>query len=443
MGAAETSPSENYEDAHLRSAEMDLKMILQTEGDKKDPKIDRIKKIDEEMGKLEKTGAEKAELQSEKATLERELAEIDQKADTKKEDVKVNLAERREKFDDPIQEQTKLTTEKAALQTKLTAVQSKIATIPEAEKNSDAHLALLKEQESLTKQIESNAKDFARVTKHIEQKKLKEKYDAYQAMEAKAADAKLAMDLNDFNDKQAAKPKEKTGSEEEAEKQNGKPAEKEAAAKNGDKTVVGPSEKGSWADKMGLVAAGLGKQLANDPPNPDHMIEKFVYQVKVGGLQLAMYFGAGTDWIGELDGDQRLMLEKTAGMKVTEEETPNPDSATDSEAPVTLKKYTVKWEKPDEAFRAPEGGLFLVMKDVYGGDWVNSPLAQNGFEKTNFAEFQDQVSKMEDGAIKTKNQDLIARMNAQNAKGEDNVLKFVEKGWRELQQEPAIVASAK
>src|SRR3989338_6254078 len=127
MGAGETPAAENYEDAHLRSANMDLKMILQTEGEKMEPKEDRIKEIDQEMGKEGKTEAEKAELKSERATLERELAEIDQKADAKKEDVKVNLKERREKFDDPIQEQTKLAQEGAALKGKLAEVQTKIA----------------------------------------------------------------------------------------------------------------------------------------------------------------------------------------------------------------------------------------------------------------------------------------------------------------------------
>ena len=443
MGAGETPAAENYEDAHLRSANMDLKMILQTEGEKMEPKEDRIKEIDQEMGKEGKTEAEKAELKSERATLERELAEIDQKADAKKEDVKVNLKERREKFDDPIQEQTKLAQEGAALKGKLAEVQTKIAGLKAEDKGKEPELALLKEQESLTKEIAENEKDLARVTKHIEQKKLTEKNTAYHAMEAKAADAKLAMDLNDFNDRQAGKPKENTEGEKEAEKEKDKPAKEEAVPAEGDKTVKGPSEKGSWADKMGFIAGNLAKQLAKDPPNPDHMVEKFMYKVKVGGLQLAMVFGAGTDWIGELDENQKMMLEKTAGMKVTEEETPNPDYAIDQGAPETLKKYTVKWEKPDEAFRAPEGGLFIVMKDVYGEEWANSPLAQNGFEETTFAAFKDQVSKMDDGAIKTKSQDLIARMEGQSVKAEDNdnVLKFVDDKWRTLQNEPEAAAA--
>ena len=439
MGAGETPAAENYEDAHLRSANMDLKMILQTEGEKMEPKEDRIKEIDQEMGKEGKTEAEKAELKSERATLERELAEINTKFDSKKEKVKVDLTQRRKKFYDPIEEQTKLTEEVSALQSKLTDVQASIAELKDGDKGKEPELVLLEEQESLTKEIAENEKDLARVTKKIEQKKLREKNDAYKAMEEKAADAKLAVDLNDFNEQSV----KKETTEESAVEAVASATETDAAAAEGDKTTKGPSEKGSWADKMGFIAGNLAKQLAKDPPNPDHMVEKFMYKVKVGGLQLAMVFGAGTDWIGELDENQKMMLEKTAGMKVTEEETPNPDYAIDQGAPETLKKYTVKWEKPDEAFRAPEGGLFIVMKDVYGADWVDSPLAQNGFEKTTFAAFKDQVSKMDDGAIKTKSQDLIARMEGQSVKAEDNdnVLKFVDDKWRTLQNESETVAA--
>ncbi len=402
-----------------------------------------VKMIDNSLGRIEgkiKTEEEKTSpdhtklgrLRESQAKLEKKRVEImarpDERADKKEERLESKVSKHAEDLGGSVKRMEELGKEKVALEGEIAAIKATTLTPETTLELSQKETALGKVEAELAK-LEKGGSLETQKDRHERSLAMSKKIKEVEEAEHKKEVAIVEKELDDFLEGKTDEASEKT------DKDEADPAKTDEGAgerKNG----AGEQEKGSWSDRMAFIAGGLAKGLANDPPNPDNPIEKLVYKAKGMGLQLAMAFGGGTEWARTLEQPEKDILLKTLGMKVEENpagelvDVEGEDGTTTKEKPLVIK-----WEKPDEKFRAPEAGMAIVLKDIYGTNWLDTAL-QTMDPKTTVESFTKTVKEMDDGKEKTQNEVLLARMTAAGATEEDAVLKFVEENWDELKNKP-------